>query len=166
MAPLDLKSLAKNKVCGLGAGKKAWEFPSRNSGQMAPGLKWYLRSSRATSRGTGTAMYQVTSLTSHGTHNSSPRALSRWGAKPESVVPFCPDTTVDVGSYYFCRRASAVIIQHGRQRKGHKRKFIFSSLKLMASSLFILLSYLILCIASESGRENQALENESCPHGQ
>lgn len=85
-------------------------------------------------------------------HNSGPRVLSRWGAKPESAAPFCPDTTVDVGSCYFCRRASAVIIRHGRQRKGHKRKFIFSSLKLMASSLFMLLLYSIPCIASASRR--------------
>lgn len=51
---------------GGGAGKKAWGSLSRNSGQMAPGLKWYLRPGRATSRGPGTAMYQVTSLASLG----------------------------------------------------------------------------------------------------
>lgn len=140
---------------------------------MAPGLKWYLRSGSATSHGTGTAMYQVTSPTSHETHNSSPRVLSRWGAKPASAAPFCPATTVDVGSCYFCRRASAVIIQHGRQRKGHKRKFIFSSLKLVASSLFILLIYSILCIASVSRwapyrktrhrRMNHAHMGSECP---
>lgn len=77
------------------------------------------------------------------------------------TLGYCPDgvpnpsprlPTVDVGSCYFCRRASAVIIRHGRQRKGHKRKFIFSSLKLMASSLFMLLIYSIPCIASASRR--------------
>lgn len=70
--------------------------------------------------------------------------LSRWGAKLESTVPFRP------GSYCFCRCASAVITQHARQRKGQKRKFIFSIPKPMASSLFILLIYLTTSIANVS----------------
>ena len=126
-----------------------------NSLKLAPGMNGnlgslpqgcFLSKTKCSSRAT----YRVTALFPCGVHSNNSRVPSRWGSQRRSVAPFHPGTTVDTGSYYFCRCASAVIIQHERQRKGHKREFIFSSLRPMAPSSFMLFLCVIRCVAGVS----------------
>lgn len=154
MAQLDLKSLAKNKVCGLGGWEESLGISRQmNSGQMAPGQKWYPRSHSVASH---VKLHQAQAGTKLLLSLPVKYTAVALGYCPGGVPnPSPPLPSVLVQELMWAATISADVRQQllfNMYVRGKDIKGILSlAARSPASSLFILLIYLITCIASVSG---------------